>query len=211
RLPGQQYDEESGLHYNRHRYYSPGQGRYITQDPIGLMGGWNLYLYPLDPVSWTDSMGLAPNKYGHMKNGGYGARPTPPPKPNPGKMPGIAEKLMPNYPIDQASSEPNVFKTFFNGFSPYDYTLYCKKWVKPNLIYTPWNDPKYPGMDTKTAIDYLPKKNWAANQLPEGYSCAEPYLFPDLNELSGPATAGIDDLGELWGKISQRTRRGGRK
>ncbi|MER45314.1 RHS repeat protein [Salmonella enterica] len=211
RLPGQQYDEESGLHYNRHRYYSPGQGRYITQDPIGLMGGWNLYLYPLDPVSWTDSMGLAPNKYGHMKNGGYGARPTPPPKPNPGKMPGIAEKLMPNYPIDQASSEPNVFKTFFNGFSPYDYTLYCKKWVKPNLIYTPWDDPKYPGMDTKTAIDYLPKKNWAANQLPEGYSCAEPYLFPDLNELSGPATAGIDDLGELWGKISQRTRRGGRK
>ncbi|EAR2002371.1 RHS repeat protein [Salmonella enterica] len=211
RLPGQQYHEESGLHYNRHRYYSPGQGRYITQDPIGLMGGWNLYLYPLDSVSWTDSMGLAPNKYGHMKNGGYGARPTPPPKPNPGKMPGIAEKLMPNYPIDQASSEPNVFKTFFNGFSPYDYTLYCKKWVKPNLIYTPWDDPKYPGMDTKTAIDYLPKKNWAANQLPEGYSCAEPYLFPDLNELSGPATAGIDDLGELWGKISQRTRRGGRK
>ncbi|HAF8381061.1 TPA: RHS repeat-associated core domain-containing protein [Salmonella enterica] len=37
-LPGQQYDDESGLHYNRHRYYSPGQGRYITQDPIGLKG-----------------------------------------------------------------------------------------------------------------------------------------------------------------------------
>ncbi|MBJ3456916.1 hypothetical protein JGC22_24745, partial [Salmonella enterica subsp. enterica serovar Agona] len=35
-----QYDEESGLYYNRHRYYNPGQGRYITQDPIGLMGGW---------------------------------------------------------------------------------------------------------------------------------------------------------------------------
>ncbi|WP_318767999.1 RHS domain-containing protein, partial [Escherichia coli] len=35
RLPGQQYDEESGLYYNRHRYYDPLQGRYITQDPIG--------------------------------------------------------------------------------------------------------------------------------------------------------------------------------
>ncbi|MZL13611.1 RHS domain-containing protein, partial [Citrobacter amalonaticus] len=39
RLPGQQYDEETGLYYNRHRYYDPLQGRYITQDPIGLMGG----------------------------------------------------------------------------------------------------------------------------------------------------------------------------
>ena len=38
RLPGQQYDEESALYYNRHRYYNPGQGRYITQDPIGLAG-----------------------------------------------------------------------------------------------------------------------------------------------------------------------------
>lgn len=34
RLPGQQYDDESGLYYNRHRYYDPLQGRYITHDPI---------------------------------------------------------------------------------------------------------------------------------------------------------------------------------
>jgi RHS repeat-associated protein len=38
RLPGQQFDEETGLYYNRHRYYDPKQGRYITQDPIGLRG-----------------------------------------------------------------------------------------------------------------------------------------------------------------------------
>ncbi|EJI7891386.1 RHS repeat protein [Escherichia coli] len=58
RLPGQQYDEESGLYYNRHRYYDPLQGRYITQDPIGLRGEWNLYKYPLNPVRFIDSLGL---------------------------------------------------------------------------------------------------------------------------------------------------------
>ncbi|EHC8752722.1 RHS repeat protein, partial [Salmonella enterica] len=59
RLPGQQYDEETGLYYNRHRYYDPLQGRYITQDPIGGAGGWNLYQYPLNPVSKIDPLGLS--------------------------------------------------------------------------------------------------------------------------------------------------------
>ncbi len=58
RLLGQQYDEESGLYYNRHRYYDPLQGRYITQDPIGLKGGWNFYQYPLNPVINVDPQGL---------------------------------------------------------------------------------------------------------------------------------------------------------
>ncbi|EGN0231305.1 TPA: RHS repeat-associated core domain-containing protein [Escherichia coli] len=58
RVPGQQYDEESGLYYNRNRYYDPLQGRYITQDPIGLRGEWNLYKYPLNPVRFIDSLGL---------------------------------------------------------------------------------------------------------------------------------------------------------
>lgn len=58
RLPGQQRDEETGLYYNRHRYYDPLLGRYITQDPIGLRGGWNLYQYPLNPVLKIDPLGL---------------------------------------------------------------------------------------------------------------------------------------------------------
>ena len=58
RLPGQQWDEETGLYYNRHRYYDPLLGRYITQDPIGLRGGWNLYTYPVDPVRLADPLGL---------------------------------------------------------------------------------------------------------------------------------------------------------
>lgn len=58
RLPGQQADTETGLYYNRHRYYDPTAGRYITQDPIGLQGGWNPYTYPLNPIQHIDSLGL---------------------------------------------------------------------------------------------------------------------------------------------------------
>ncbi|RZX75881.1 hypothetical protein EXX46_24070, partial [Escherichia coli] len=43
------------------------------------------------------------------------------------------------------------------------------------------------------------------------HTCAEPYLFPDINKPDGPATAGIDDLGEILAKMKQRTSRGIRK
>jgi RHS repeat-associated protein len=59
RMQGQHFDEESGLHYNRHRYYDPTLGRYITQDPIGLLGGWNLYAYPQSPLQQTAPLELA--------------------------------------------------------------------------------------------------------------------------------------------------------
>ncbi len=55
RLPGQQYDEESGLYYNRHRYYTPGPGRYITQNPIGYEAWRNPYTYPFNPATDIDS------------------------------------------------------------------------------------------------------------------------------------------------------------
>ncbi|WP_173676172.1 RHS domain-containing protein, partial [Escherichia coli] len=48
RLPGQQSVEGLWLYYSRNRYSDPLQGRYITQDPIGLRGEWNLYKYPLN-------------------------------------------------------------------------------------------------------------------------------------------------------------------
>ena len=59
RFQGQQYDEETGLHYNRHRYYDPSQGRYLSLDPIGLAGGVNLVGYVGgNPVSISDPKGL---------------------------------------------------------------------------------------------------------------------------------------------------------
>ena len=56
---GQYYDFETNLAYNRFRYYSPETGAYISQDPIGLMGGGNLYSYVHDVNTWLDILGLA--------------------------------------------------------------------------------------------------------------------------------------------------------
>jgi RHS repeat-associated protein len=58
RFQGQYYDEETGLHYNRYRYYDPHSGRYLSQDPIGVLGGFNFYQYPLNPTGWVDPLGL---------------------------------------------------------------------------------------------------------------------------------------------------------
>jgi len=58
RFQGQYYDDETGLHYNRHRYYDPSLGRFMTQDPIGLAGGLNSYRYVPNPVGWVDPLGL---------------------------------------------------------------------------------------------------------------------------------------------------------
>ncbi|EPK7286482.1 RHS repeat-associated core domain-containing protein, partial [Citrobacter farmeri] len=58
RLPGQYYDEETGLHYNLFRYYAPECGRFISQDPISIRGGLNLYAYGPNPLTWIDPLGL---------------------------------------------------------------------------------------------------------------------------------------------------------
>jgi RHS repeat-associated protein len=62
RFEGQYDDVETGLAYNRCRYYDPEIGRYISPDPIGVFGGANQYAYVADPFSETDPLGLASKK-----------------------------------------------------------------------------------------------------------------------------------------------------
>ncbi|GAA4027324.1 hypothetical protein GCM10022409_09110 [Hymenobacter glaciei] len=59
RYQGQYKDVETGLYYNRFRYYDPEAGQYISQDPIRLSGGRALYSYVNDPNTWVDILGLA--------------------------------------------------------------------------------------------------------------------------------------------------------
>jgi RHS repeat-associated protein len=58
RYPGHYFDPETGLHYNRNRYYSPELGRYLQTDPAGLAGGINSYGYRTRPLTTVDIDGL---------------------------------------------------------------------------------------------------------------------------------------------------------
>ena len=56
---GQWQDAESGLCYNRFRYYESETGMYLVSDPLGLLGGEQTYRYVPNPCGWVDPLGLA--------------------------------------------------------------------------------------------------------------------------------------------------------
>jgi RHS repeat-associated protein len=81
RFQGQYFDEETGLAYNRFRFYDPHSGRFVSKDPIGLLGGLNLQQYAPNPTEWVDPFGLQatvlpayrnselPSPYSHLEDG----------------------------------------------------------------------------------------------------------------------------------------------
>ena len=58
RLQGQYFDRETGLYYNRFRYYSPEIGAFVSQDPLGLLAGENVYGFAPNVQAWIDPLGL---------------------------------------------------------------------------------------------------------------------------------------------------------
>ncbi len=90
RFPGQYFDAETGLCYNRFRYYDPEIGRYISPDPLGLEGGINLYRYAINPIWWIDPFGL-----GVSENAANGDR----------REATRARQLKKNYPNDSVQAE----------------------------------------------------------------------------------------------------------
>ncbi|ABX38139.1 YD repeat protein [Delftia acidovorans SPH-1] len=79
RFAGQYFDEETGTHYNYQRDYSPGVGRYLQTDPIGIDGGVNVFVYAEEnPVKLNDPTGQ------QAVLPGPGGIPIPIPGPTPG-------------------------------------------------------------------------------------------------------------------------------
>ena len=73
---GRERDPDTELLYYRARWYDPQVGRFVTEDPIGVDGGLNLYAYTANnPVLWNDALGLCPQE------------PLPKPRPAPAPTP----------------------------------------------------------------------------------------------------------------------------
>ena len=198
RLPGQHEDSESGLYYNRHRYYDSVRGSYINQDPIGLSGGDNFYLYPGDPLLEFDAMGLQKVSTGRSRTGM--------------RQPAVFDSKMPQKDLDKETADfialPEVYNpgNLANGkkpwqeFSPYDYTQYCEKWSKANLTCKPKD--REPGRDVKYPSDYIPNNGaWKTATIPAGYSCDTPVYFPEMNSAGSAPSADMADYADMAAKI----------
>ena len=116
RWPGQYEDMESGLYYNRFRYYDSNVGAYVSQDPIRLAGGTALYSYTSDPLWYVDPLGLTgcekPKRYdGPKPDYEVNLQHVPGPLFVPGKdvLPADAEAVFARAVPDNATTPKNWF------------------------------------------------------------------------------------------------------
>ncbi|MBE1555924.1 RHS repeat-associated core domain-containing protein [Sporosarcina limicola] len=125
RYQGQYEDVETGLYYNRFRYYDPEQGNYTQQDPIGLAGGNpTLYGYVYNPMIEIDPFGLAFGKSKPVDGWNYGNMPKP----------------------DGYQLHHIIPKSLFNGANPHDIFKLSGYDVNNirNLIYLPTSRDNHP-------------------------------------------------------------------
>ena len=144
RFQGQYFDEETGLHYNRYRYYDPDTARYLTQDPIGLAGGFNLYRYVGNPVNLIDPLGLS------CKLPNLAKRPLALPAPT------ASNPWMPNTPMESAPAPAGGLEvqmamapgqTLPGGWATQDH-IPDVAYVRKNLAVTPQFKPEVSHVQT---------------------------------------------------------------
>ncbi len=71
RMQGQYHDDETGLAYNRFRYYDSSIGIFIVRDPLGTIPGANLYEFAKNSIGWIDPLGLTGLTYKGADGKGY--------------------------------------------------------------------------------------------------------------------------------------------
>ncbi|WP_437715671.1 DUF6531 domain-containing protein [Sorangium sp. So ce448] len=125
RWPGQYEDDETGLHYNRFRYYDPSAGQYISRDPVGLLGGMNLFAYPLNPTRLSDPLGLMPWAWNSDSGMGHHLIPR-------GKAASIG--------LDHLATEYDTPTFFPNPYTPGDHE-FIHRAQRPHVgkLQGPWN------------------------------------------------------------------------
>ncbi|HZW29412.1 MAG TPA: DUF6531 domain-containing protein [Isosphaeraceae bacterium] len=60
RMLGQSADPETGLSYNRWRYYDPEVGRFLAPNPGARQVHHGRYIYGPNPIGWSNPLGLVP-------------------------------------------------------------------------------------------------------------------------------------------------------
>ena len=122
---GQYEDIETVLYYNRFRYYDSCTGNYISQDPIGLSGGDNLYSYVQNPTICIDTFGLSGQRWmGKTKKDG-----TPYKKPGPKPKGTGAHNAKIEEIINREASKPDIIH--IGGGSKTEITINTPNGSKP--------------------------------------------------------------------------------
>ena len=174
RWPGQYEDSETGLYYNRFRYYDPGAGEYLSQDPVKLSGGLSIYSYVHDPSSWTDPFGLSgcDTVTVFRVQGG-----TPP-------------KASRHHIKIDANKDPIIARTTLNiSIGNMEHARYFQS-LRPGSEIVAFEIPKW--MDDFIKGEAIPQANYRANTLNQGG------LAPKIVDPSTPGRS--YELPEIWTK-----------
>jgi RHS repeat-associated protein len=117
RYQGQYEDEETGLFYNRFRYYAAIEGVYISQDPIRLAGNNpNFYASTKDSLTWIDPFGLDP----YFRGAKGTDTPSFAPKPNEYKIDKTTGLVKPTHGVSLFDNKASITK---NGYVPSEVDL----------------------------------------------------------------------------------------